>query len=177
LLATTAAHHLVEAPGPELVREDPELVPDGRRAAVDEVALPVGLLERQLTGESGRGGEQAPERGFRQVPGRAPEGRVHAEPYVEDPHDVLLRQLARLRVGRSDGDRDVDGELVAARRVAVPLAGLAVLPVDLGNPLDWREDHEIREAPLRCPLDGLARALRWAPHGWVRLLERAGQRC
>src|SRR2546430_10443945 len=35
----------------------------------------------------------------------------------------LLRQLARLRVGRGDGDRDVDGELVTARRVAVPLAG------------------------------------------------------
>src|SRR5256886_11489649 len=88
----------------------------------------------------------------------------------------LLRQLARLRVGRGDGDRDVDGELVTARRVAVPLAGLAVLAVDLGDPLDRREDHEIGEAPLRRPLHGLARALRWAPHGWVRLLERAGPR-
>src|SRR5439155_9087848 len=89
------------------------------------------------------------------------------------PHDVLLRQLARLRVGLRDGDRDVDGELVSARRVPVALARLTVLAVDLRDPLDRGEDHEVREAPLRRPLDGLARALRRAPDGWMRLLERA----
>ena len=97
---------------------------------------------------------------------------MHPQTRVEHPHDVLLRQLPRLRVALGDDHRHVDGELVAAGPVAVSLARLAVLAVDLGDPLDGREDHQVREATLRGPLDRLARALRRAPHRWMRLLER-----
>src|SRR5713101_5068271 len=47
-LVAAAVHRRAEDPGLELVREDPELVADGRGAAVDEVAVPFGLLEGEL---------------------------------------------------------------------------------------------------------------------------------
>src|SRR5215831_21222160 len=85
---------------------------------------------------------------------------------------MLLGQLARLRVALGHDHRHVDGELVAAGAVAVALARLAILAVDLGDPLDRREDHEVREAALGRPLHRLARALRWAPDRRMRLLQR-----
>src|SRR5207245_6574080 len=64
-------------------------------------------------------------------------------------------------------------ELIAARRVAAPLARLPVLAVDLGDPPDRREDHEVREAAPGGPLDRLGAALGGAPDGRVRPLQRA----
>src|SRR2546426_12407018 len=62
--------------------------------------------------------------------------------------------------------------ILAAGLVAEALAGLAVFPVDLHDPLDRREDHEVREPAPGRPFHGLGRALRRAPDRWVRLLER-----
>src|SRR5205814_4552501 len=67
-------------------------------------------------------------------------------------------------------------ELVAARRVAMSLARLAVLAVDLRDALDRREDHQVGEAALRRPLHRLAAALRRAPHGRMGRLQRTGPR-
>src|SRR5262249_46344722 len=56
--------------------------------------------------------------------------------------------------------------------IAVPLAGLTVLAVDLRDPLDRGEDHQVGKTTLRRPLHRLTAALRRAPHGWVRRLDR-----
>src|SRR5262249_62206768 len=74
-------------------------------------------------------------------------------------------------VALGDDGRHVHGELMRAGLVAVALARLPVLAVDLRDPLDGREDHQVREAALGRPLDRLARALGRTPHRRMRLLD------
>src|SRR5205807_5332113 len=73
LLVARTGHSRAENAGAELVREDPQLVADGGRAAVDQVAFAVRLVELELAGKLRRVRQQAPERGFRHVAGRSPE--------------------------------------------------------------------------------------------------------
>src|SRR2546426_3870370 len=54
--------------------------------------------------------------------------------------------------------------ILAAGLVAEALAGLAVFPVDLHDPLDRCEDHEVREPAPGRPFHGLGRALRSEEH-------------
>ena len=90
---------------------------------------------------------------------------------MKDPHPVGPRDLVGLGVVLRHHDGQVDRELVAAGRVAVALARLAVLAVDLGDARDGREDHQVGEAALGRPLHRLVAALGRAPHRRVRLLE------